>query len=125
MENKFWEITSKWYFFPLLLLFFVVIYSIIMSRSIFSILMALIIIPLGYMFLTPEAGLDSILLYIIIFYFLFFLAVGIISYYKLKKQKILKWLIISLFVYLLIPIAYLVVMSIMKGRNPSFIPGPF
>ena len=123
MENEFWEIASKWYFFPLILLVFVLFYHFVAH---YSILAALITPSLGYSFLTPKAGLDAIFIYAPVFYLLFISGVILISYYKNKKQKILKWMIIAMIVYLLVPIILLIISSIIMGRIAGLsMAGPF
>lgn len=129
----FWRLTTKWYFFPayyliLAFLFIVTIYQkrlleLSITSILFEFLLAIVYMPYGLIYLIgiPKYGLNyRILSYgsakenmIVIFnWILYFIIIALfiylsilIYYYKRKKNIVLKWLIIALF--LLVTLSFL------------------
>jgi len=119
----FWRIATKWYFFPLfytiLVLLLTVIPFSIKSRSLSVhmeiFLETLAFMPAGLLVLLEFAGIDidhlgidfirteNLVFILPIFFFVFAIASIIsIQYFKNRKGKILKWLIITLLLVMLL-----------------------
>ena len=127
--NWLWKLTTKWYFFPLLVFILVLLYSIFALKSInFESLLISLIIPssLYGAILLPETGAgDAFLIFPIIFYLSVILISSIILFYKLKKRITLKWLIVILLLFVSIPFLVLIFYAIITGKGPRLIIGPF
>ena len=104
----FWKYTTKWWFFPVyyvVLVFLLSFLYMLDKKEILALLgfaYILISMPIGLLYLAniPKEGTYQVLsewdgsyIFILLFIVLF----SIITYYKYKKETILKWLIITLF----------------------------
>lgn len=110
----FWKLTTKWWFFPVFYIALVFIFLAIKGKliegddTIFNISMLLYLMPNGlFYFLGLDIGSGSFLpprirYFPPLFHTLFIFSIIIIQYFKLKKNKILKWLIILLILLLLL-----------------------
>ncbi len=119
----FWNLTTKWWFFPLFYLtlsfLFAVLWRIISKSpmSLYIILYTLYFLPNGFVMLIPPVNLllqyalgglfggigdDFYVGFPLLALPLIILSILVIYYYKRKKNKILKWLIISLFLFLIL-----------------------
>lgn len=102
--DKFWEITSKWYFFPalyLILSFLIFIYlrGYEDIEPIKILLLTIYLVPNGvfYFIYLYTGNKISVIFgnFLPLFYFTFVIVVTlIIQYFKLRKNRIIKWLIL-------------------------------
>ena len=113
--HRFWEFTSKWYFFPLFYLTLAILFIIISKLigryldvkdfvGIISLfLTVLYIMPSGLLFFLVLIGIKDryltvpALYFPILFHVFTVASIVVISYFKYKKHRILKWIIITLF----------------------------
>ena len=115
--NWFWELTTKWWFFPVfyvLIIFILYLIVIITRTKVPTLFWESFIVPFYGLFITMPFGLvyfvwgSKIMKYIVnyifvfFFYLLFITSIITICYYKAKKNKILKWLIITWIILLVL-----------------------
>ena len=96
-SDWFWDITTRWYFFPV---FYVLLALILSKESDGGILYSLFLMPVGisyFIHLTPWNKNLPLFYYVIPIF-----SVIAIQYYRIKKKKVIKWLIITLLLYLLL-----------------------
>ena len=121
----FWKLAVKWYFFPILYIILAVLFviiSIIKENGEFSdfeglggtFLLTLYVLPNGLIFLFM--GLDSyierkigeeflqgfILIFPIVFHIFWIASVVIVQFFKIKRGKIIRWLVIAVFLAMLL-----------------------
>ena len=110
-SDWFWDITTRWYFFPvfyvmlaLILTFSLTLKGRVKFSEFFRLLgWLLALMPLGISLVFPILSkkkfeyITSVLLYAFPLF-----SVAVIQYYKIKKKKIIKWLIMTLVLYLLL-----------------------
>ena|SRR3989338_1725199 len=118
---EFWKLSIKWYFFPILYvvlaLLFVVIYIIKESVGFNNFgkmggvfLMSLYFLPNGLILLIEElgsyvqreAGEEFFLVFPIVFHMFWIVSVGVIQFFKIRSGKIVRWLIITVFLAMIL-----------------------
>ena len=122
-SDWFWDITTRWYFFPVFYVMLALILSVSIQNflnvlgtylgtsykeKIFSLLvsMFLLLLPGGIIYYYP-----NYLLHLLTFSYAAYilnpgwlipiLSVAVIQYYKIKKKSVIKWLVLSLLLYFL------------------------
>lgn len=127
----FWKITSKWYFFPLFYILLVLIFSIIVTSREGSysdwdevggiFLMGLYFLPSGLFFFIPELerfGEEGLyLIFPAVFHLFWIISVIVMQILKYKRNRILKWLVITLFILMVLSFAGCTAMVIGEGSS--------
>lgn len=119
-DSFFWRISSKWYFFPafyaLLVLLFVFVLSgeqsyrngsfLDLEEFGETFLLAIYFLPNGLLLILPEAkrmiGEELFFVFPAIFHAFWIISTIVIQIFKYKKKKILRWLVIAVFVAMII-----------------------
>ncbi|MBI2652995.1 hypothetical protein HYX00_06015 [Candidatus Woesearchaeota archaeon] len=120
----FWNITTQWYFFPILWFTLALLYSIIFFHYVSDVIgVALLLFPLALAAISePTIIISSRNLIVPILYDLVLIVlISTIVYYKLKKNKILKFGVISAFFWILLPFLILVVARILNRKASSLL----
>ncbi len=117
----FWKLAVKWYFFPILyvvLALLFVIIRIIKENGEFNdfgdlggtFLLTLYFLPNGLIFLIKELGSylgrkvgeEFFFIFPIVFHIFWIASVGVIQFFKIKRGKIIRWLVIAVFLAMLL-----------------------
>lgn len=104
----FWNITSKWYFFPLLYLSLVVTLILSEPRNFEFMFFIMYLMPNGiFYFVNLLSGYQienesMVFIFPLIYFLLIIISISIIQYYKFKRKIILKWLILSILLLILL-----------------------
>ena len=123
--NKFWELTREWYFFPISYLLLSIIFALIWisimksTQQFLTILLyALYFMPNGFILLLPNqlngviqnslswlfrgTGEEFLLGFPLVMHPLLIISIILISFFKYKRNKVLKWLIITLLLFMIL-----------------------
>ncbi|MEK6984378.1 MAG: hypothetical protein AABX33_07425 [Nanoarchaeota archaeon] len=113
----FWKLAVKWYFFPLLYIILTLLFTIIVPTKghnlgdLFRIfLVTLYYLPNGLVYLIlvlstyPKHRFGNVLIYLfpIVFHVFWIASAIIIQFFKVKKGRILRWLVITVFLAMLL-----------------------
>ena len=100
----FWDITTRWYFFPILYVLLALILSVLLApeynNPYVTILISVLVLPSFSLYSTTfrNFGGTNVILFLYIF---IILSAVTIQYYKVKKKKVIKWLVMLLLVFFL------------------------